>query len=452
MNTPTTLWVPEAGQWLSTTTGRVASDGYSWMQAVHWVAEDGRYRPRRSHGPSFGATTIRIARELISLSPCRPGISHLQRRLGMSERTVQYHLQMLRQAGLLAYVRRGTRVRTEGALASEFARVIPRGFDLALGIRTLGEGAGRRAVGIAEQGRARMAALARLAAAGARRRTAKARSPRRRTAVARRPDCTPMVVNTHSLPGADGSFLPPESKLAGGSRTPRSRQRRARLPARLNKIGRRHQLAGELIREVDWLGRCQAPRIAWLVRHVADAGWTAVEVRAWLHLRGGVTDARRPSGLLAALLDGAERVLDTPAKRSAAVEQWRDSRTAARRRHRQWSAAPSGPRSAAVRRQVAAALGRPGTSLPPGETVGASSGSDDTAAWTSLSAADREVLREAARGEFLRGETTLVRSAVDDLGRATAEEVYGSALVSRVLRLAAGTSRMAFGGRGAGAR
>ncbi|MER5561256.1 helix-turn-helix domain-containing protein [Streptomyces sp. NPDC002506] len=449
MNTPTTLWVPEAGQWLSTTASRVAADGYSWMQAVHWVAEDGRYRPRRSHGPSFGATTLRVARELISLSPCRPGISHLQRRLGMSERTVQYHLQMLRQAGLLAYVRRGTRVRGEGALASEFARVIPHNFDLALGIRTRGEGVTRRVVGIAESGRARIAALARLAAGG------------RRTAKARRAGCTPMGVATRGLPGADRSFLPPESKLAGGPATPAPPRRRGRVPSRLNKTGRRHQLAGELIREVDWLGRCQAPRIAWVVRQVADAGWTATEVRAWLHLRGGVSEVRRPSGLLATLLDGAERVLDTPAKRAAAVERWRDSCTAAQERHRQWSAAPSGPRSPAVRQRIAAALGRPGTgsarwprtgpAVPPtafAELPAAPTSSDASAhaAGSPLSACERAVLREAARGEFLRGETTLVRSAVEAVGRAAAQEVYGSALVSRALRLAACTSRTAFGG------
>ncbi|MCZ9340906.1 transcriptional regulator, partial [Streptomyces sp. TRM76130] len=61
------LFVPEASQWLSTSAGRIASDGYSWMQAVHWVAGSGLYKPRRhrSHGPrSFGATTVCVAQEL----------------------------------------------------------------------------------------------------------------------------------------------------------------------------------------------------------------------------------------------------------------------------------------------------------------------------------------------------------------------------------------------------
>ncbi|GHE96216.1 hypothetical protein GCM10018785_71490 [Streptomyces longispororuber] len=60
------LFVPEARQWLSTSAGRTASDGYCWMQAVHRVAGSGLYQPRRhrSHGPrSFGATTARVAQE-----------------------------------------------------------------------------------------------------------------------------------------------------------------------------------------------------------------------------------------------------------------------------------------------------------------------------------------------------------------------------------------------------
>nr|WP_011116913.1 hypothetical protein [Streptomyces violaceoruber]AAO50158.1 hypothetical protein [Streptomyces violaceoruber] len=113
------LFVPEASQWLSTSAGRLAGDGYSWMQAVHWVAGSGLYKPRRhrSHGPrSFGATTVRVAQELAQLFPCRPGIEYLMRRTGLAERSVEYHLGMLREAGLLAWIVKGTRgVRRPGA-------------------------------------------------------------------------------------------------------------------------------------------------------------------------------------------------------------------------------------------------------------------------------------------------------------------------------------------------
>lgn len=173
------LYVPEASQWLTTSTGRIALDGYSWMQAVHWVAGSGLYEPRRyrSHGPrSFGPTTVRVAQELAELFPCRPGIEYLVRRTGLSERSVEYHLGMLREAGLLAYVVRGTRVRGAAAQASEFARMVPVEFDVALGVRTAGEGTGRRMTGIAEAGRGLMAALSKKAARKVRKRRAKSSS------------------------------------------------------------------------------------------------------------------------------------------------------------------------------------------------------------------------------------------------------------------------------------
>ncbi|MFK0202776.1 hypothetical protein [Streptomyces lavendulae] len=214
----------------------------------------------------------------------------------------------------------------------------------------------------------------------------------------------------------------------------------------LNRIGRRYQLAGELIRQVDWLGRCVTERIAWIVRHVADAGWTVADVRAWLHLRGEVRTVHRPSGLLATLLDGAQRILDTPSKRAAAVEDWRDSRTAARRRHQQWTPARCGPRDIAVRRMVGEALKHRHTARPlPGPEAG-------SAPMTAPSEADRLCLRDTARGEFMRGETTLVDFAVALWGRTAAEEFYGASLVRRALALAGATSRLEMGGPRAGRR
>ncbi|MFH9125593.1 hypothetical protein [Streptomyces globisporus] len=53
---------------------------------------------------------------------------------------------------------------------------------------------------------------------------------------------------------------------------------------------------------------------------MADVGWTVTDVGGWLHLRGEVTRVRRGSGLLAVLLNNAENVLDTPAKRTEAVD------------------------------------------------------------------------------------------------------------------------------------
>ncbi|MGH8920264.1 MAG: helix-turn-helix domain-containing protein, partial [Actinomycetes bacterium] len=236
------LWTPEAGQWLSTTTGRITSDGYGWMQAVHWVAAGGHYRPRRAHGPAFGDTTVRVANELVRFTPCRPGVDHLSRRLGLSERTVQYHLQMLRQAGLLAYVQRGTRVRAQGRRASEFARTIPAAFDRCLGVRVIGAGVRRRPVGIAESGRPEMAALGRKAV-----RTARRRRPRPVPA-----RCTPKGVAPLGTSPTGHTRLPSEAELGDG----KSPHTATSNPRPLNSVGCRFRLAAELIRRVGWLGGC----------------------------------------------------------------------------------------------------------------------------------------------------------------------------------------------------
>ncbi|MGW5115921.1 helix-turn-helix domain-containing protein [Streptomyces noursei] len=373
---------------------------------MHWVARANRYAPRRSHGPCFGATTIRLARWLARLSPCRPSVSYLARRLKVSERTVQYHLAILREAGLLAYVVRGTRRRGAPPLASEFARVIPAEFDHALGIRTTGEGPMRRMTGIAERGRTEIARLARAAAT------------RRR--------CTPKKVSpVLSSPSGDTS-LPPETTVVSDTG----------IRQRVNRVGRRHQLARELVREVGWLARTPVPRVAWVLRHLADAGWTTSEVHAWLHLRGGTGQrVHRPSGLLATLVAGAESTLDTPAKRAAAVDDWRDARLRTRQRPQQWASAWQSPRSPAVLRVLTPALSQ---STRPDATL-------ENPTPEHLTADEVQTLRETANGEFMTGETTLITAAVDAWGLPMTQRVYGAGLVARALQLIGATALMSAG-------
>jgi len=473
------LYVPEASQWLSTSAGRIASDGYSWMQAVHWVAGSGLYQPRRhrSHGPrSFGPTTVLVAQELAQLSPCRPGIGYLVRRTGLAERSVQNHLQILRETGLLAYIVKGTRVRGETAQASEFARMIPPEFDAALGIRTVQRDedapAYTRAVsGIAEAGRELMAKLAKKASRKVRKPRSKtsskapARGARKGaeqgvvTAVSGEARCTPMQVGTSTVSSAGGTSFPPESKLASGdakSPTPQKSKAKAGGRRQLNRVGRRFQLARELTQELDWLRGCSVARIAWVARGVADAGWTVTDVRGWLHLRGEAARVRRGSGLLAVLLAGAETVLDTPAKRADAVEQWRGAQEAARRHRIQqvrarterydgdWDA----PSSRAVQRQVneafaAAFSPKPQPVAPDTEALPEVSGVDGL---------EDDVVAQArteARQRLMVGDTSLITVAVDAMGRETAEQLYGADLVHRALQLASGarSSLMTYGRR-----
>ncbi|MEU5053539.1 helix-turn-helix domain-containing protein [Streptomyces sp. NPDC021096] len=450
------LFVPEASQWLSASSGRIAGDGYSWMQAVHWVAGSGLYQPRRhrSHGPrSFGPTTVRVAQELAALFPCRPGIEYLVRRTGLSERSVEYHLGMLREAGLLAYIVRGTRVRGESAQASEFARMIPLEFDVALGIRTVqrDEDAPQytRAVsGIAEAGRELMAKLAKKAARKVRKprskTSSKAPSKGTRTgadqgavaAVSGEARCTPMGDSSSSASTAGTTSFPPESKLASGqskSPTPKKSSGKAGGRRKLNAVGRRFQLAGELIRQVPWMGRASVPQIAWILREVADAGWTADEVIAFLDLGDAPERVHRPSGFLAGRLKGAVALWPTAEGRARAVQAYRDSRRAEQARHQEWEGDWQGPKSPAVQRLVAEAFA-PRVAAPAiqaGEGVGQAP----------------LVLEELTREQVLDWRTRaakdhqIVFDHIDEYGEPSARRLFTNAFVDQVLRLA-DTSRL----------
>jgi DNA-binding transcriptional ArsR family regulator len=344
--------VPDTHQWISTTAGRIAPDPYSWMQAVHWIHGSGLYTPSRTHGPRWGETTIRLAQELSALKECRPGIAYLTRKLGASARTVKYHLAMLREAGLLAYRMKGSRITGSIRQASEYERIIPLEFDTALGIRTVGEGVQRRPAGIAAEHRSTIGTLAKKAARKVRRkRSKKASSTRGR--------CTPMQGGTSTSSTAGGTHSPSESKLASGSRKSPTPKKPKRAKRTLNRVGRRYQLARELIQQIGWLAGASTPRIAWIVKDVADAGWTSAEVIAWLDTTAAPQHGtRRPSGLLAHRLKGVTGMpgWQTPQQRAAAVETMRESRRAEHARH---DRGPAGgwdltncqePQSPAVRR------------------------------------------------------------------------------------------------------
>ncbi|MGW5529475.1 transcriptional regulator [Streptomyces xanthochromogenes] len=342
-----------AHQWVGTTAGRIATCPYSWMQAVHWVAGSGLYTPSRLHGPQWGETTIRLAQELSALTECRPGVAYLARKLGVSERTVQYHLDMLREAGLLAYRSKGTRLTGAMRQASHYERIIPAPFDVALGIRTvLADGAPaveRRPVGIAQESRGVIAKLARKAARKVRRTRSRGRKR-----------CTPMQVGTSSPSTTGTPPFPPESKLESGEQDVPTEKKPQKQARRLNRIGRRHQLARELISEVSWLGPASSARIAWIVRDVADAGWSCHEVRAFLS-PGGEPEpgtARRPSGLLAHRLKGAVQLWDTADKRHRGVQGWQDSLLSRKTTGRGFDSAWGGPARVSARSLIAEAVSR----------------------------------------------------------------------------------------------
>lgn len=218
--------VPATHQWISTTASRIAPDGYSWMQAVCWAYHCDSYQPRRRHGPQLvGETTLRVARELARLSPCRPGVDYLVRVLKVSKRTVQYHLGILRETGLLAYRVKGTRLAGEGGRASEFVWTIPASFDAALHLVTRPCDRYIRALqGIAEEGRRLMKQLAKMA------RNIMRRSPRSRSGnssnkcLSRKTRCTPMGggSNSSSTAGVTPSPLRHSSLVGPARPSPRA--------------------------------------------------------------------------------------------------------------------------------------------------------------------------------------------------------------------------------------
>jgi hypothetical protein len=204
-------------------------------------------------------------------------------------------------------------------------------------------------------------------------------------------------------------------------------------------IGRRFQLARELTQELDWLRGCSVPRIAWVARNVADAGWTVNDVRGWLYFRGEAAHVRRGSGLLAVLLANAENVLDTPAKRADAIERWRGAQEAARRHHiRQvrarteryegdWQA----PSSRAVQLEVEAAFAQVREMEHGGRHQDQDHVGDGQAAGLELGDEEITALIAAAEGELMQGETTLITG----FDKETALRIFGEDLVRRARQI-----------------
>ncbi|MFH9351219.1 winged helix-turn-helix domain-containing protein [Kitasatospora sp. NPDC017646] len=426
------LLAPDPAQWISTTSGRIAPDPYTWLQAVHWVRDSQAHCPNRRHGPRFGGTTIRIAELLAQLTPCRPGVGYLVRMLQVSERTVQYHLSILRESGLLTYTAKGTRIRQAAARASEFVRTIPVLFDEAIGLRTTASQTFiRTVVGVAsDESRLALAQLGKKAARTVRRakrntRKAGINSPRKKSR------CTPIGAGSVTSSPAAPTNNPFEGDLGNGKDQQDRPGRRTRR--KLNAVGRRHQLALELVRQVPWLSSSPVARIAWAVRHLADAGWTAHEVIAVLAQRAPARRVHRPVGFLTARLAGAELLYDTPAKRGAIVAWWRDSPQAAKERHAEWQGTWQAPRSTAVQRLFRDAWTR-ATRRQPLVALDEQPTSEE----------HREV-RTTAWRQYLTGRPELVASALALAGRDQAEQIYGRDLVERVLRLRTTSSHLRAG-------
>jgi hypothetical protein len=229
----------------------------------------------------------------------------------------------------------------------------------------------------------------------------------------------------------DGSpTLPSESKLESGNVDLSTREEqpkhRSTKPQRvLNRVGRRHQLAAELVQQVPWMTRAAVPRIAWVVRHVADAGWTANEVIAWLELAGAAEQVRRPSAYLAYRMRGAVSVWDSESKRASGVQAWRDTARSTAERHVEWDVVWTPPTRVSVARAFAHGLASP--------VYQPSDGDADTT-WHSEDDPVVE-LEEYTPAQILdlrtvgRQAPALVWRAIQDRGEAYARRLYTHQLV-----------------------
>ncbi|MEV7157136.1 helix-turn-helix domain-containing protein [Streptomyces misionensis] len=436
MPCPSATPVPGPAQWLARSDCRIAPDACSWLQAVHWFHDHGPRAQGRAHGPSrIGATTLRLAVVLARLKECRPGVDALASWLKLSERTVQYHLRLLREAGLLAYISKGTRIAGVGGRASEFARTVPPVFDEALGLRTGPSEQYIRAVrGIDEAHRPLMARLVKKARRSLSSKRANAVKSSKPGVGSRRSSCTPRGVVTSTSSPAGTTSLPPESKLGNSKST--SAERKQGGPRRLNTIGRRYQLAFELVQQLDWLSRAAVPRIAWICRDVADAGWTATEVIAVVSQDSPPYRVRRPSGFLAGRLNGAHLLYDTPAKRRALVEWWRTSRKTARDRHAEWAGDWRPPASRAVARRVNEALTNVNRSVGGPALDSLPMDADGLADLEQLTRDEIVDLRAAALKD-----TGLITTTIAVCGEAYARRLFTSRLVDQARRLR-GTGRL----------
>jgi hypothetical protein len=410
------------------------------MTAVHWIthcAANGYYTPSSRHSPKWGATTVAVAQEIAALKECRPSVDYLARKLKASVRTIKYHLAMLRETGLLVYRSKGTRIAGVGGRASEFERTIPVAFDEALGIRTVGEGATRRPVGAAPESRTLLGKLAKKAARKTRRRP-------RRTPVSGRGRCTPMQGGTSSISSAAGTHIPSEAKLASGkhkSPTPKSPKRG---PRKLNKVGRRYQLARQLVQQVPWLRNASVPRIAWIIRHVADAGWTVTEVQAAAEQFVSDREPHRPSAVLAFRLASCHLLYTTPARRKALVEDWRDSRRAEQARHAETAheGLGGGPKTLAARRAMDEAFAAIQARLTPVAEALADEDCHDIQAGTSGSLEDLDAELIAACRADARADLSVITDAIHaGLPELDARRLYTSRLVDQALALEAINAR-----------
>jgi hypothetical protein len=197
-------------------------------------------------------------------------------------------------------------------------------------------------------------------------------------------------------------------------------------------------MARELKQLVPWLNRASTPRIAWIIRHVADAGWTALEVQAIAEQDRPIlaNQVRRPSGLLADRLSSLHLLFTTPERRRTAVLAWQESRAQEKARHADaagYGTHTGGPQTLAARRAMDEAFTAIRNQLADTITV------EDTPVQLEDLTRD-EVIQMRADAARDHG---LIFAAIDLLGERDARRLYTNRLVDQALALDAIAARNA---------
>ncbi|MFG2437899.1 hypothetical protein [Streptomyces sp. NPDC048508] len=259
-----------------------------------------RYMVR--HHPKAGPTTLRLAAAFAARMHRNQyghvafNVSATVDELGVSRRTVLAHARYLRELGLIAWVEHGShrnviRTRHGGefgpghgyrATATIYAPVAPPTWDHAQGHRVRGAGYQARLVGYTDKGRARAIAAA--------------RSRARRAGSASTSHCTPSVVVT----SAPFHLQVVTGRKKNTRRSPKqtTARRRPRTPCTPVECQQAIALTEQVQRRVWWLYTACSRRLAYALRPLIAAGWTAPQLANELATWGVPSHLKDPAAYL----------------------------------------------------------------------------------------------------------------------------------------------------------
>ncbi|MEE1931258.1 hypothetical protein V1J52_24295 [Streptomyces sp. TRM 70351] len=292
-------------QEIDTTTSRRTRRG-DFLRAATWAVT------QRLH-PKANDTTLHVAKDLAArlnadghVAYCRDS---MWKRLSISRRTLERHIAVLRELGLLVWAVHGSRTNTRPAgsgdwagTATIYAAVVPRAWDDAAGHRVQGQGYHARHIGFTEHGR--QAAIA---------------DARTRSSRARRRD-TPSCKTNPLRPTAKGEGKKNNTRAPRRARPRRGRQREIPEPYRASPEQASHavSVAAWVRPRVPWTQTEDLRRLAFALRPWINTGRSAADIAAELSVWRVPRRPDSPAGLIMArwrdeLAEQAQLLTDTAA-------------------------------------------------------------------------------------------------------------------------------------------